>query len=159
MIKNQITFFQNLKKRLNNKYKNKETVLAGGCFDILHYGHLQFLKLAKKQGEILIIALESDEFIKINKRPNLIHSQKQRKTILESLEFVDLVISLPCLFNTDDYLELIKIIRPNIIAISEKDAQEKNKRTQAKLVNSKVMIVTPLLKEFSTTQALKKLNK
>ena len=158
-MKKHLIFFQNLKKKLHNQYANKQIVLVGGCFDLLHYGHLQFLKAAKKQGEILIVALESDKFIKINKRPNLVHNQKQRKTILESLKFVDLVISLPYLFTKNDYLSLIKTIKPNIIATSKKDPQEKNKRAQAKLVNSKVIIVTPLLKGFSTSQVLNRLNK
>ena len=44
-------------------YSEKKTVLVGGCFDILHIGHVRFLQAAKKQGDILIVVLESDEFI------------------------------------------------------------------------------------------------
>ncbi len=152
-----IISYENFEK-IKSLLKNKKTVLVGGCFDLIHYGHLQFLKKAKKQGDFLIVALESDEFIKKNKRKEPIHSQDERAEILANLEVVDLVIKLP-LFNKDeDYLQLVKTVSPQIIAITKGDPQMINKKNQAKLIDAKLKIVIPLLKKFSTRKIIKDLN-
>ena len=70
----------------------KKTVLVGGCFDILHYGHLRFLSQAKEKGEMLIVALESDTFIRKIKNKKPIHTQEQRAEILAHLNLVDMII-------------------------------------------------------------------
>ena len=75
-------------------------VLVGGCFDVLHIGHVKFLRQAKSFGDYLIVLLESDANIKKLKgstRP--IHNQKERKEVLEALKFVDKVIILPDVVN------------------------------------------------------------
>ena len=54
---------------------HSKIVLVGGCFDLLHYGHIEFLKNAKKQGEYLIVALEPDEAIVNYKKRQPIHNQ------------------------------------------------------------------------------------
>jgi len=87
-------------------------VFTNGCFDILHLGHIELLKYAKSLGDTLIVGLNSDESVKKLKgdlRP--INNELTRKTILESLKFVDSVV----IFNEETPLELIKHIQPNII--------------------------------------------
>lgn len=130
----------------------KNTVLVGGCFDILHFGHIYFLKKAKKLGDILVIALESDENtrkLKGPKRP--IHTQKQRAEMLKSLSFVDKVILLP---PSPDYLSLVKKVKPDVIAATQGDPLIKNKEKLAKLVGAKVVMI-PKIKTPSTTQIAK----
>lgn len=95
-------------------------VLVGGCFDILHYGHIHFLREAKKLGDYLVVILESDKRIKKlkgNLRP--FHNQIQRKEILESLNFVDEVIILKDEMTDQDYEETIIKINPDVIAITK----------------------------------------
>lgn len=141
-----------------NKYqhlfKDKKTVLVGGCFDLFHYGHLQFLKKAKKQGSFLIIALESDEFIKKRKNRYPFHKQKQRGEILASLLLVDLVILLPFFTSDQEYFNLVKKIKPSIIAVTKGDPQIEKKRKQAKEVLGRVVAVTDLVAGFSATKFL-----
>ncbi len=136
----------------------KKIVLVGGCFDLFHFGHLQFLKKAKKLGNYLIVALESDDFIRAKKGREPVHSQKQRAAILKGLRFVDKVICLPYLKTYEDYLALVKKIKPAVIAVTKNDPQLKNKQKQALLVGAKVKVVTPLLSGFSSSHILKKLD-
>lgn len=133
-------------------------VLVGGCFDILHYGHIYFLKEAKALGNYLIVALESDESVKRlkgKKRP--IHSQDQRKESLESLKFVDEVINLKPLKNDQEYLELVKKINPQIIALTQGDSLLEKKREHAKKVGA-ILVEIPKVKVSSTSTITKLLN-
>lgn len=146
---------------LNDKkqiLKNKKTVLVGGCFDLIHYGHLKFLEAAKRQGEYLIVILEPDEFIIKNKRKVPLHRQPERAEILSNLNMVDMIVSLPFLHSHNDYFELVKKISPSIIAVTEGDKQLKNKRKQAKLIGAKVKIVVSNLDNFSTRNIAKVFN-
>ena len=151
-----IPYFE-LKKGLK-LFKNKKIVLVGGCFDIIHYGHLQFLEKAKMSGDRLIILLESDEFIKKTKRKEPIHSQEERAEILASMSFVDLVITLPYLSKSEQYFEMVNTIKPHIIAVTEGDSQLINKQKQAKEIGAKVLVVTPLLKKYSTRKIISNFN-
>lgn len=137
------------------KRRGKKTVLVGGCFDLLHFGHFIFLKNAKAAGDYLIVALESDEFIKRQKKKNPIHNQRQRAQILKALNFVNKVILLPFLKTDDDYFEIIEKIKPNIIAVTENDPLINNKTKQAKKIGATLKIVTPLIKGFSTSKITK----
>ena len=137
-------------KNIILKISHKKTVLVGGCFDVLHYGHLTFLREAKKEGDFLIVALESDEFIKKKKKRVPIHNQAQRAEILSAVEYVDLIIKLPLLTEDLDYYNLVKIIRPSVIATSLGDPLIENKKKQAEMVNGKVKIIKNFVKNLST---------
>jgi rfaE bifunctional protein nucleotidyltransferase chain/domain len=137
------------------KQSSKKIVLAGGCFDILHIGHITFLENAKKTGDILILFLESDEAIKLlkgEKRP--INNQENRAKILSAIEFVDFIIPLPKPFKTEDYQDLVSEIKPGVIAVTEGDPNLENKKSQAKEVEGVVEVVLQKLPEHSTTKLL-----
>jgi len=152
-----ILSYNNLEKSIP-VLKNKKTVLVGGCFDLIHYGHLKFLEAAKEQGDFLIIALESDEFIKKHKRKLQVHHQYERAEILSNLIMVDLVVLLPFFKTNEEYFELVKKIHPGIIAVTEGDKQLENKKKQAKLVGAEVREVVTNLKNFSTRNIVKIFN-
>ncbi|EKE14206.1 MAG: glycerol-3-phosphate cytidyltransferase TagD [uncultured bacterium] len=137
-------------------FKNKKSVLVGGCFDLIHYGHLKFLEAAKEQGDFLIVALESDEFIKKHKRKLQVHHQHERAEILANLNKVDLIVLLPFFQTNNDYFELVKSVHPSIIAVTEGDKQLENKKRQAKLIGAEVKEVVTNLKNFSTRNIAKK---
>ena len=67
-------------------------VITYGTFDLLHYGHINLLKRARALGDYLVVAISTDEFNKKMKNKVCVQSYEERKTILESLRFVDLVI-------------------------------------------------------------------
>ena len=136
------------------RLQGKKTVLVGGCFDLVHYGHFAFLKKATEAGDYLIIALESDESILIHKKRRPVHTQRERAEILASFRFVDMVILLPYLSSDQEYDEFVKKVRPDIIAVTSNDIQIKNKKRQAGSVIGELKIVTPLLRDFSTKKII-----
>jgi rfaE bifunctional protein nucleotidyltransferase chain/domain len=91
--------------------QHKVVVTTNGSFDILHYAHANLLQKAKNEGDILIVLLNSDGSIKRNKGPlRPIISEKERSLMLAALQCVDYVV----LFEQDDPLSLLKMIKPQI---------------------------------------------
>ncbi len=108
-----IKTLEDLKKIISRlKKQGKKIVFTNGCFDILHYGHVQYLEKAKDKGDILVIGLNSDSSVKRLKgssRP--IVAQKDRARILAALESVDYVV----LFTEDTPLKTIQALKPDIL--------------------------------------------
>ena len=122
------------------------TVFTNGCFDVLHLGHLKLLKFAKKQGDKLIVAINSDASVKRLKgdgRPKF--SQEDRKSMLESLEVVDEVI----IFDEDTPYDLIKSVRPDVIVKGGDYTVETTVGNDLAEV-----IIFPRIKDYSTTKIL-----
>ena len=94
--------------------ENKKTIVAtNGCFDILHVGHVRYLKKANALGDILIVAVNSDKSTRELKGPSRpINSQNDRMEILSSLTCVDYVI----LFDKISPVDLLLEIKPDIYA-------------------------------------------
>lgn len=94
------------------KDNGKKIVMTNGCFDILHYGHLKLLNNAKKLGDILIVALNTDQSVKMNKGENRpINCLDDRINQISELSCVDLVSS----FCEKTPHEIIRMIKPNIL--------------------------------------------
>ena len=127
-------------------------VLVGGCFDLLHYGHIVFLNEAKKHGDSLVVALESDENVRRLKgehRP--IHTQKERKTMLEALSAVDEVIPLPPMTTDREYADLVTRLRPHVIVVTQGDPLTETKKKHAQSVGAELIII-PKVPTPSTSQ-------
>lgn len=137
-------------KTIQNK-EHKNIVLVGGCFDVLHFGHIEFLKKAKAAGDYLVIALEPDERILKYKQRNPTHTQQERAEILSAIRFVDKIILLPVLNGFEDYNYLVEHVHPRVIAITGGDSQFENKQKQAKSVGATVEIVVQRLGNFSSS--------
>ena len=89
-----------------------KTVFTNGCFDILHRGHLEYLKESAFWGDRLIVGINSDESVSKLKGPTRpINNEQDRKFALECLDFVDKVY----IFYESTPYELIKYIKPDII--------------------------------------------
>ena len=136
-------------------YNTMKKILVGGCFDLIHFGHVEFLTNAKSYGDHLVVALESDESVRRMKGPSRpIHTQEQRKRMLESLRFVDEVIMLEPLKSDAEYEALVTGVKPSVIAITEGDPVEEKKRRHASLVHAEVVII-PKVHTPSTSQLAK----
>ena len=95
------------------KTQGKKIVLADGCFDLLHVGHVRFLRAAKALGDVLVLALNSDESVKRVKgssRPLL--PLEDRLGVLAAFEMVDFVTSFP--ENTAQ--PVLSLLKPHIYA-------------------------------------------
>ena len=66
-------------------------VITYGTYDLLHYGHIELLRRAREMGDYLIVALSSDEFNQVKHKKSY-YDYEQRKMMLESIRYVDLVI-------------------------------------------------------------------
>ena len=96
-------------KYLSQKYKNKQIVLCHGVFDLLHIGHINHFKEAKDLGDILVVSITGDNYVR--KGPNRpVFNIKQRMQAIASLEIVDYVY----LNNNPTSIEVIKFLKPKI---------------------------------------------
>lgn len=94
------------------KIKGDKIVFTNGCFDIVHSAHLKLLNYCKKQGDVLIVGLNSDESIKRLKGKNRpINNINERIDFLINLNIIDYII----VFNNDTPYNIINTIRPNIL--------------------------------------------
>ena len=153
-----ISDVEKLSQQLHSE--TKRIVVAGGCFDILHSGHITLLENAKKEGDILFVLLESDSAIKKRKgihRP--IHTQPERAHMISRLQDVDVVVVLPDTMTDSDYDNLIRAIHPTVIATTENDIHITHKERQAQLVGARVKQVNKYLPAVSTTKLLDALSK
>lgn len=139
----------------NLKGQKKSVVLVGGCFDVLHPGHVIFLEKAKKCGDVLVVLLESDQKVrelKGLKRP--VHTQIERAKVLSALKSVDYVIMLPYVQQNQAYEELIGKIAPDIIAATKGDPNSYHHQRVANNIGCKLKYVTRMIGNHSTSGIL-----
>ena len=93
--------------------KGKKVVLANGCFDILHVGHLRYLEDARRLGDTLVVAINSDKSMRLIKDPGRpILNENERVSLVSALRPVDHVV----LFDEPDVSSVLDVLRPAIHA-------------------------------------------
>lgn len=96
----------------NRRRGGHRVVLTNGCFDILHAGHVQYLQEARAQGDLLIVAINSDDSVRALKGPDRpLNSVESRALVLGALQAVDYVI----VFDEATPMRLIEMIRPDVL--------------------------------------------
>jgi len=112
MSKDKIIERKRLKEIIQKlKSQGKRIVFTNGCFDIIHIGHIRCLIGAKRQGDILIVGLNTDSSVSCIKPGRPIIPQGQRAEVLSTIEVVDYIT----LFDEDTPYELIKEIQPDVL--------------------------------------------
>ena len=150
-----IKVLDELEEILNGHRKeNKKIVFTNGCFDILHVGHIEYLKFSRKQGDVLVIGLNTDRSVreqKGDKRPFV--SEDERARLISALEDVDYVI----LFDDLTPEKLIRRVKPDVLVKGE-DWKEKGVvgREFVESYGGKV-ILAPLVKDVSTTDIVSRI--
>lgn len=138
----------------NYKKQNIKTVFTNGCFDILHIGHVRYLKKSSKCGDILIVGLNSDTSVKRLKgesRP--INNQDDRAELLSELNFVDYVV----IFDEDTPENLLDEIKPDIYTKGADYTLETLPEAKTVLKNGGMVEFIELVEGKSTTNVIKKI--
>jgi FAD synthetase len=153
VIERKIVNYRQIKSSLSSYKKDKKSiVLTGGCFDIIHIGHIRFLAETHKNADILIVLLENDERVRILKGQNRpFFTQTERGCVLSALNSVDLVINLPLIKNDIGYENIISEINPQFIALTENDPIIEKKKIQAKKAGAQIIKI-PFIKTYSTSK-------
>lgn len=137
------------------KEQGKKVVFTNGCFDILHVGHISYLENAKKQGDILIVGVNSDASTKRLKgatRP--INSENDRATMLSALKSVDYTV----IFEEDTPEDLIAYLRPSIHVKGGDYKKEDLPETKIVEAYGGKVVILNFVEGKSTTNIIKKIN-
>lgn len=128
----------------------KTTVFSNGVFDILHRGHVEYLKQAKSLGDVLIIGVNSDDSVKRLKGPaRPVNTQEDRAFLLSELECVDAVV----IFSEDTPAELLNFLRPDMLV---KGGDYKVEELAGREYVSKAVVLN-FVDGYSTTATINKM--
>ncbi|MEO5651112.1 MAG: D-glycero-beta-D-manno-heptose 1-phosphate adenylyltransferase [Ginsengibacter sp.] len=138
------------------RLKSKTIAFTNGVFDILHEGHIAVLAKAASFADVLVVGVNSDSSVKKLKgesRP--VNTESSRALLLASLIMVDGVI----IFNEETHLELIKIIKPDVLVKGGDYTLETIVGAKEVMANNGKVEIIPLEEGFSTTGIIEKINK
>jgi D-beta-D-heptose 7-phosphate kinase/D-beta-D-heptose 1-phosphate adenosyltransferase len=112
-VQDKIKTLEQLKETVRNlKQAGKTVVFTNGCYDLIHVGHVRLLQQAKRLGDSLIVAINSDSSVRTLKGNNKpLVPQEERAEVLASLEAVDFVV----IFNELDPLRVITELQPDVL--------------------------------------------
>lgn len=156
MIKKKINILNLKKKFFNLKKRNKRIVMTNGCFDIIHAGHIKIFKESKKLGDILVVAVNSDRSIKKlkgNSRP--FNKIKDRLSVLESIIYIDHIL----VFNSLTPKNIYQKLKPHIITKGSEYHKSEVVGSLSITKNNGKVILIKMLKNLSTSNLAKKINK
>jgi D-beta-D-heptose 7-phosphate kinase/D-beta-D-heptose 1-phosphate adenosyltransferase len=143
-----------IKQLAEHRRQNAIIVFTNGCFDVVHRGHIEFLKFCKLQGDIVVVGLNSDSSVKkIKGSDRPINNQYDRTAVLAALETVNYVT----VFDEPDPLNLIKKIKPDVL-VKGQDWAEKGV-IGAEFIESYggKVVLAPLVEGKSSTATIEKL--
>jgi len=129
--------------------EGRKIVFTNGCFDILHAGHVRYLKQARRLGDVLIVGLNSDRSVSGIKPGRPVNPGKNRAEVLAALAAVDYVV----LFQEKTPYSLIKALKPDILVKGGDWKKEE-------IVGSDIAKETyslPYIKGISTTRIIEKI--
>jgi D-beta-D-heptose 7-phosphate kinase/D-beta-D-heptose 1-phosphate adenosyltransferase len=140
-----------LAKLEKDKAKGQKIIFTNGCFDILHRGHIAYLRAAKALGDRLVIGLNTDASVRRLKgdhRP--INSEDERAFLLESLRCVDYIVK----FDEDTPYQILSRIQPDVLV---KGGDYKIEEVVGREFAGEVQLIA-FIEGYSTTKTIKKIN-
>jgi D-beta-D-heptose 7-phosphate kinase/D-beta-D-heptose 1-phosphate adenosyltransferase len=148
---------QELQDRVKRwRHTGRRIVFTNGCFDLLHPGHLSLLHYAKSLGDILVLAINSDDAVRRLKGPTRpVIGQNDRAAMLSALGCVDAVT----IFDEDTPLETVRCVQPDILVKGQDyRLDEVVGRDVVEAAGGRVVLV-PLLPNYSTTSLLARVHR
>jgi D-beta-D-heptose 7-phosphate kinase/D-beta-D-heptose 1-phosphate adenosyltransferase len=143
-----------IEKIAEHRRQNAIIVFTNGCFDIVHRGHIEFLKFCKLQGDIVVVGLNSDSSVKkIKGSDRPINNQHDRTAVLAALETVDYIT----VFDEPDPLNLIKKIKPDVLVKGQDWAQKGVVGADFVESYGGKFVLAPLVEGKSSTATIEKL--
>lgn len=144
-----------VRQSITIRKKGKKIVLVGGCFDVLHPGHVVFLEESKKLGDLLVVLLESDQKVRVLKGANRpAYTQMDRAKILQALRCVDFVVTLPFIKDKKEYDLIIQTIGPDIIATTKGYENINHHIRIAKSLGINLKYVTRIIGNYSSSRII-----
>ena len=138
------------------KKESRKIVFTNGCFDLLHKGHIDLLKKSLEFGDILIVGLNSDRSIKRLKGSS--RPIENKRTRVKKLLKLNIISGL-CIFDNETPLELIKVIKPDVL-VKGGDYEPNKIIGSSEVIKEGGMIkVVPLLPGYSTTHSIEKMRR
>ena len=130
-------------------------VFTSGVFDLLHVGHLEYLREAKRYGKSLIVGVNTDNSAKkLEKGPSRpFNNENDRASLIASLRYVDGVI----LFNEDTPNALIKLIKPSFFVKGGDYSETSLRATDLSGLKNTELKIIPLKTNYSSTRLIKKI--
>ena len=117
---------------------SKKIVVAGGVFDIIHPGHIHTLNAAKALGDVLVVAIATDNTAQKMKKRQPLHNQELRRELVSCLSMIDIAM----IGHEEDIFETVKEVKPNIIVLGyDQVHQDKFIADGCKRINLDVEIV------------------
>jgi D-beta-D-heptose 7-phosphate kinase/D-beta-D-heptose 1-phosphate adenosyltransferase len=147
--------FEQLETQLKwHRSHKQKIVLTNGCFDVLHRGHIEFLNFCKKQGDIVVLALNSDKSVKKIKDPDRpINNQLDRAAVLSAIESVDYIV----IFDDPDPLNTVKKVKPDVL-VKGQDWEHKGVIGREFVEsNGGKVVLAPLVEGKSSTDTIEKM--
>jgi rfaE bifunctional protein nucleotidyltransferase chain/domain len=144
-----------LKEKLSEEKKNnKKIVFTNGCFDLIHKGHITLLKGAKNEGDILVVALNSDDSAKrLKGEGHPIFPALERAEILASFQMVDFVT----IFNEDTPYKIISELKPDVLIKGGDWGVDRVVGRDIVESNGGKVVIIPRVKEYSTSKIIEKI--
>jgi len=154
-MSSKIIISQSKLQKILHKTPKKTLIFASGVFDLLHIGHLKYLKKAKSLGDLLVVWLDSDAKVKKCKGPSRpLNPLKQRMQIIASLKSVDYVLP----FREKSPQGIIKKFKPDFIVRSKKCCKNNPIHKIVEKYGGKMYYVNNL-PSLSTTKIIQKIRK
>ena len=136
------------------RYDHKKIVFTNGCFDILHRGHIEYLRKAKLLSDVLVVGLNSNKSVqRLKGKPRPYQDEQDRAIILSALKMVDLVV----IFEENTPLKLICELKPDILVKGgDYDFHSVVGASEVESWGGSIKII-PFLKGFGTSKLVEKI--
>ena len=150
-----VALLSELKKIIKKeKAAEKKIVFTNGCFDLIHIGHIRYLREAKRRGDLLIVAVNSDQSVrKLKGEERPLVPEGERAEIVSALASLDYVVIFP----EETPAEIIEVLEPDILVKGEDYQKEDIVGRETVEASGGEVVTIPLSEGHSTKGLLKKI--